>query len=69
MDHFVFTLRPESVSEPFILLMSNSLPLSPHSALHTAELHSIWRFQQRSSALGGWHHHGCAQLRPVPFRG
>lgn len=39
MDHFVFTLRPESVSEPFILLMSNSLLLSPHSALYTAELH------------------------------
>lgn len=39
MDHFVFTLRPKSVGEPFILLMSNSLPLSPHSALYTAELH------------------------------
>lgn len=37
MDHFVFTLRPMSISEPFILLMSNSLPLSPHSALYSAE--------------------------------
>lgn len=36
MDYFVFTLRSKSISEPFILLMSNSLPLSPaQCSLHS----------------------------------
>lgn len=33
-----FTFRSKSISESFILSMSNSLPLSPHSALYTFEL-------------------------------
>lgn len=69
MNHFVFTLRPESVSEPFILLMLNSLPLSPRSALYTAELHKYLALSAMILNPGWLASPRLCSASPCPFRG
>lgn len=51
---FYFTFRSKSISELFILSMSNSLPLSPHSALYTSELNKYLLASPMIPKAGGW---------------
>lgn len=49
-----FTSRSKSISESFILSMSNSLSLSPHSALCTSELNKYLLASPMIPNAGGW---------------
>lgn len=53
--------RSKGISESFIRSMSNSLPLSPHSALYTSELNKYLLASPMIPTLGGGcSHHSCS---------
>lgn len=49
-----FTFMSKSISESFILLMSNSLPLSLHSALYASKLNKYLLASPMILSTGWW---------------